>query len=91
MVGALCADESHHQQARLEIRQGLLGWLLDAGSVAQQVGGERIVARVAQLRALQRLIADRRPRLLGLAEQPSLPRVARRPLVMVVELERNLG
>ena len=66
-------------EARLEIRQGLLGRLLDAGVVVQPISGERVVVRVAQLRALRRLVAERRLRLLGLAEQSALLTLASGP------------
>ena len=72
-------------EARLETRQGLLGRLLDEGMVVQPIGGER----VAQLRALRRLVAERRLRLLGLAEQSALLTLAQRPRTVAGELERR--
>lgn len=78
-------------EARLEIRQGLLGRLLDEGVVAQQIGGKRIVARVAQLRALRRLVAERRLSLLGLAEQPLLLTLAQQPRVIAGEIGDRRG
>lgn len=55
-------------EARIEIRQSLVGRLFDAGRVIIQVGEERVPCRVAQLRALRHLVAERKLQLLTLAE-----------------------
>lgn len=61
--------------------QSLPGRLLDYGVVILAVDGERYTAQVGQLRALLRLIAIHRMRLLGLAERQllrtTLPQAAR--------------
>lgn len=67
-------------EARLEIRQSLLGRMLDAGTIIQQVGDARIIVRVAQISALRRLIAQRKLWIFGQVE--ALPHgvlVATRP------------
>jgi hypothetical protein len=52
--------------ARLKIRQGLFGRLLDAGTVVVTIDERPLHLRVAQLRALRRLLAERKLQLLAL-------------------------
>ncbi|NTU83458.1 MAG: hypothetical protein HGA45_29495 [Chloroflexales bacterium] len=59
-------------EARIAIRQTLIGRALDAGMVIVQVGEERVHCHVAQLRALRRLVAERKLQLLALAERRTL-------------------
>lgn len=55
--------------ARLEIRQSLLGWLLDTGTVVVTIDDRPLRLRVAQLRAFRRIVAERKLQLLALAER----------------------
>lgn len=55
--------------ARIEIRQSLLGRLLDAGTVVVEIDDRPLHLRVAQLRAFRRLLAERKLQLLVLTER----------------------
>lgn len=64
--------------ARLEIRQSLCGRLLDAGTVVVTIDERPLHLRVSKLRALRRLLAERKLQLLALAArypcgQPPVP------------------
>ncbi|NTU79082.1 MAG: hypothetical protein HGA45_06725 [Chloroflexales bacterium] len=59
-------------EARIELRQSLIGRALDTGTVIVQTGETPFRCRVAQLRAFRRLVAERKLQLIALAERRTL-------------------
>lgn len=74
-----------------EVAQGPLGRLLDCGRVTFRVGGSQVTVRVRQVRALLRLLAERRARLLGAADERALLRMGRRAVIEAGEVNSPAG
>jgi hypothetical protein len=76
-------------QVQYEIRQTLIGRMLDAGTVMVLVGNKPVRCRVAQIRAVRRLVAERKLQILTLAERHSLVLPPPRARVLAGELEER--